>query len=127
MDDEAVIAEAMKENLAGRGYAVRAFTDPVRALSEFEADPAGVDVVLCDWTMPKMNGLELSARIREVRPDLPIILCTGFVGGVESGTLRRAGVNSLLLKPVSAEQLVERVEKVLREAAKPEQSSGSTA
>jgi PAS domain S-box-containing protein len=127
VDDEAVIAEAMEENLAGRGYAVRAFTDPVRALSEFEADPAGVDVALCDLTMPEMNGLELSSRMRAVRPDLPIILCTGFVGGVDSGTLRRAGVSVLLLKPVSAEHLVEVVEKVFRDAAKPEERSGSTA
>jgi PAS domain S-box-containing protein len=127
VDDEAVIAEAMEENLAGRGYAVRVFTDPVRALSEFEADPGGADVALCDLTMPEMNGLELSARMRAARPDLPIILCTGFVGGVDAETMRRAGVSKLLLKPVSAGQLVEAVERAMREAAKPEERPGSTA
>jgi len=126
VDDEAALTTVLESHLTETGYRVRAFNDPLRALAAFQAEPEAVDAVLCDMTMPKMNGLALSTRMREIRPDLPVILCTGFVGGVDAEALRRAGVSVLLPKPVPAGHLADVVRRVLRGAEDPEEPSMSS-
>jgi PAS domain S-box-containing protein len=123
VDDEPALTTVLESHLIELGYRVRSFNDPLQALAAFEADPDAVDAVICDLTMPEMDGLELSTRMRAVRTELPVILCTGFVGGVDAEALRRAGVSVLLLKPAPAGHLADVVRRVLRGAADPEEPS----
>lgn len=119
VDDDPPVAAALAQTLSELGYAVSRFTNPVAALAAFEAAPDNFNALLTDMTMPEMNGVELSARVHALRPRLPIILCTGVLGGVDGGALRRAGASVLLLKPVPAAHLAEVLRKVLDEGATP--------
>jgi PAS domain S-box-containing protein len=107
VDDEpnlAVLARAMCDELGYRGD-VR--TDPREALACVRADPASVDVVVSDLTMPGMSGLELARQLRLIRPELPIVLTTGDAAGLTPESLRSLGVRQLLRKPFSLRSLAE--------------------
>jgi CheY-like chemotaxis protein len=119
VDDEPSVAAALEQTLSDLGYAVAVFTDPAAALAAFEAAPDDFDALLTDMTMPEISGVELSARVRTLRPRLPVILSTGVLGGVDGEALRRAGASVLLLKPVPAAHLAEVTRKVLDDAAPP--------
>lgn len=119
VDDEPPVAAALEQTLSELGYAVSGFTDPVAALAAFESAPDDFDALLTDMTMPEINGVELSARVHALRPRLPVVLCTGVLGGVDGGALRRAGASVLLLKPVPAAHLAEVMRKVLDDGAAP--------
>jgi DNA-binding NtrC family response regulator len=68
-------------------------------------NPGRIDLVITDQTMPKVSGLELAQRLALVRPDLPIIVYTGYSAGVTAEIARRHGACALLAKPVDPEQL----------------------
>jgi CheY-like chemotaxis protein len=82
VDDETGIIKALKRLLLRAGYEVSAHTDPCAALADFLAHPADIDLVFTDLTMPGMNGLELAAKVGEIRPELPLVIATGFAGGL---------------------------------------------
>ncbi|MDA8134361.1 MAG: response regulator, partial [Desulfobacteraceae bacterium] len=72
-----------------------------------------IDLVLTDMDMPRMNGLDLSRQIKAIRPDLPIILCTGFSGGLTEDMIQNSGILEILMKPVIMGELAQAVGKVL--------------
>lgn len=78
IDDEESIADINKQILIHLGYSVEAYTEPEQALRRFESSPELFDLVISDQTMPKMNGIELLKLIKTIRPDIPVILCTGY-------------------------------------------------
>jgi two-component system, cell cycle sensor histidine kinase and response regulator CckA len=80
VDDEAMITEVCRCYLESLGYAVEVAHSPDQALAIFSADPNGFAMLLTDFNMPHMNGLELVRRLRAIRTDLPALLCTGYVG-----------------------------------------------
>jgi CheY-like chemotaxis protein len=100
VDDEAMVGEFLGEFLASRGLDVTIKSDPVEAARWFAEDPDRVDLVLTDQTMPRMTGLELAQRLTTERPELPVVLCTGYGGDIGPDELRRHGVAALLRKPV---------------------------
>jgi len=83
------------------GYKVVRKTDGPEALEIFRAQPEAFGLVITDQTMPKMTGIRLSEELRRIRPDIPIILCTGFSESVDEGSARAAGIQEFLMKPVS--------------------------
>lgn len=87
VDDEVAIATVVERVLERLGYRVRAFTDPREALLAFEHAPEAFDVLITDIDMPRMSGLTLVARVRGVRPDLPVVIATGHLPD-EEGFLR---------------------------------------
>ncbi len=105
VDDEAPIVFATSILLRRLGYAVAAHGDPREAWDAFAADPSAFDVVISDMTMPHLTGVELAGRINERRPDLPILLTSGFSGGWTPDALQAIGVRRLLAKPIPAETL----------------------
>lgn len=123
VDDEPNLTVLLASRLIDLGYRVRSFNESFQALAAFKAAPEAADAVICDLTMPEMDGLELSARMRAVLSELPLILCTGFAGGVDAEALRRAGVGVLLLKPATAGHLADVAARVLRGTAEPEEPS----
>ena len=113
VDDEPTIAELAKISLEKRGYSVSPFSEPEAALSTFEQNPHAFHVVITDMSMPGINGLQLAKRVRILRPDLPIIICTGFSDKIDSSEINELGAIELVIKPFTAAELIRAVEKAL--------------
>jgi CheY-like chemotaxis protein len=86
----------------------------LEALDIFVKDPSVFDLVITDMTMPGMNGKSLAKELRKTRPDIPVIPCTGFSDQI-SGSIAEMGVQALLMKPITLENLSETIRKVLDE------------
>ncbi len=109
IDDEADIVAAAKIILEHVGYEVVGFTASPEALEAFRANPKKFDLIITDLTMPQLAGLDLAKGCLSLRPDIPIILCTGYG---ESVTLERAsamGIRQIILKPIIPAQLLEAI------------------
>ncbi len=113
VDDEETIVELIGQLLADLGYTVTSFTSSEKALEAFLREPDHFDVVITDMTMPKLTGLQLATRILEARPDMPIILCTGYSELVDEKIARAAGIRKYLMKPVSRKKLAYAVREAL--------------
>lgn len=100
VDDEPKIVGFVERWLDDLGYKVRIETHPEAALEAVRAAPDNWDLVMTDYLMPGMTGLELSSQIRSIRPDLPILLTTGFIEDIPEEAIRRAGVGRVIKKPV---------------------------
>jgi CheY-like chemotaxis protein/anti-sigma regulatory factor (Ser/Thr protein kinase) len=100
VDDEDMVRDVARESLAEAGFEVIAFPTAIDALAAFDRDPSAVDIVVTDMTMPRMTGDELVRRMKAVRPDLPVVLCTGYSEKITPEGADRLGVDKFLLKPV---------------------------
>jgi YesN/AraC family two-component response regulator len=78
-------------------------------LEIFRSRPTEIDLVITDLTMPDLTGVNLAKALLEVRPDLPIVLCTGYGDQVNKGMLRGTGIRDLLLKPLTIHELAHAV------------------
>jgi CheY-like chemotaxis protein len=105
IDDEAPVAEFMRELLEGWGIQATAMTSARDALDAFTADPGAYDLVITDQTMPGTTGFSLARELMGKRPGLPVILCTGHLDAVARRELEAAGIRALLHKPVEPEEL----------------------
>ena len=99
VDDEAAVLDSLAELLVRLGYRVTPSHEPNDALARLQAAPGDYAGVLSDFQMPGMNGLELSKRVRAIRPDLPVIVASGFTGNFRGDYLRAEGVAAVLEKP----------------------------
>ena len=113
VDDEEAIVDWIRQVLSKLGYDVVAVTDSREALERIKQIPHEIDLVLTDMAMPHMNGLDLSRQIKAIRPDLPIILCTGFSGGITEDMIKNIGILEILMKPVIVGELAQAVGNVL--------------
>ena len=118
VDDEATLVEMTTERLESLGYRVVGQTSPVEAWEIFRADPKRFDLVITDQTMPKMTGIELSLAIMGLRPELPVILCTGFSEVISPEKALDLGIKDFLYKPIVTEQMAKAVRKALDQAQK---------
>jgi len=114
VDDEAVIVKAASAMLTRLGYEVQGFTSPVDALDAFLAAPERVDLLLSDLTMPGMSGLDLAQKMLAVRPNVPLLLMSGFVGETELSLVARLGFAGVLDKPLAMSVLSQKVAEALR-------------
>jgi len=117
IDDEELIVEWGRAVLERLGYTVTAFLDGAKALDAFSSDPFGFDLVIVDQTMPKLTGLTLSKKFLKVRPDIPIVLCTGHSGVVSPEKAKAAGIREFLMKPLGRHELAEVIRRVLNAPA----------
>jgi PAS domain S-box-containing protein len=107
IDDDPVVSLYLCEVLSLQGHEVQAFDAPAGALSRFRAAPREPDVVITDHAMPGLPGDELARGMLALRPDLPVILCTGHGDGFDEARAREAGIRCVLHKPFEAQALVE--------------------
>ncbi len=105
VDDEPFQTDLGCQMLGRLGYRVQAFTRSSEALEAFEADPEAVDLVITDMTMPEMTGDELARRIMAIRPDLPIILCTGYSERMTEEAAEALGIRGFAMKPIIIREL----------------------
>ena len=113
VDDEEFIVDIAQQMLEMLGYRVVSKTDSREAFAYFKEHAGEVDLVITDFTMPHMTGIDLAKEIRKIRPDLPILLCTGYNTGFSEAEIKEAGINAFILKPVVRKELAEVVRKVL--------------
>jgi PAS domain S-box-containing protein len=105
VDDEEQIAMLMEQLLTSLGYHVTALQNSHDALELFGRDPTAYDAVITDMTMPGMTGKDLAARMLSVRPDLPIIICTGFSENIDQDSAQALGCRAFVMKPVMIDEL----------------------
>ena len=118
IDDENPIAEIGEKILKSLGYHVTVVTNPIEALELFKSDPRRFDLVITDMTMPKMTGDLLAVELHKIRPDVPLILCTGFSKKVSEERASNFGIKALLMKPILKMELAQTVRKVLDKVKK---------
>jgi len=100
VDDEQPIVAMLAKMLTRLGYDVRSRTSSAEALSLFQSDPDAFDLVIADMTMPVLTGDELAVKLLELRPHLPIILCSGFSQKMTPKIAGKLGIKGFLMKPV---------------------------
>jgi DNA-binding NtrC family response regulator len=113
IDDEQAIVAMEKIALERLGYRVRLFADSEEALAAFRADPQGCDLVVTDQTMPHLSGMELAKAFLQIRPDLPIILSTGYSSQASEEDALRAGIRRFIMKPLNISQLATAIREIL--------------
>ncbi|MCG8616604.1 MAG: ABC transporter substrate-binding protein [Desulfobacterales bacterium] len=113
VDDEPAIAKLTERLLSSLGYTVAAFTSPKAALETFSSDPASFDLVISDMAMPEMTGDRLIMHVRDIRPDIPTIICTGYSALITEEKAGELGVNAFVMKPLDKGELAEAVNQVL--------------
>ncbi|MBU2547009.1 MAG: response regulator [Proteobacteria bacterium] len=113
VDDEAQIADLGRALMERLGYRVVSSRDPLQALSLFRERPDEFDLVVTDMTMPGMTGDRLGEEIMRIRPELPVILCTGFNETMSESKARRLGMAAFVLKPLTLEELARVIRRTL--------------
>ena len=113
VDDEEPLAEMGEELLAELGYEVLSRTSSEEALALLKEDPSRFDLVVTDQTMPGMTGVELAKEILALRPDMPVILCTGFSHLVDEKSARAAGIKAFVMKPLTKQEIAKAIRKAL--------------
>lgn len=117
IDDDQQVLEANETLLRTLGYQTLAFRDPAEAIQYLGSHEHEGDLVLTDLTMPELDGLEVARRLRSVRPDLPVVLCTGYNNQTPTETLREAGIVDCLRKPSTASETMRMVERHVSHAS----------
>ncbi len=105
VDDERSLSRAQERSLVELRYRPTIENSSVRALELFRRSPEEFDLLVTDYSMPEMNGLELARAVHLIRPDLPIVLATGHIDELPAGPVGEAGVLLTLRKPVTRRQL----------------------
>jgi PAS domain S-box-containing protein len=117
VDDEPSLTNLSRRMLERLGYQVLALRSPTEALAAFRADPLAFDLVISDLTMPGLTGQQLTAELRRVRANVPVILSTGYLDRLDADTARALHVRELLIKPYTTETLATAVHRALAGAA----------
>jgi PAS domain S-box-containing protein len=115
VDDERTLVEMGQQMLQSYGYEVTTSTDSLQALELFKSDPSRFDLVITDMTMPNMTGDMLARALMGLRPDLPIILCTGFSANMTEEVANDVGIRALIMKPILMHHMAAEVRRVLDE------------
>jgi PAS domain S-box-containing protein len=113
VDDDEIIGCLAKEQLESLGYQVTALTSGLEAAKTFRKAPQNIDLIVTDMTMPNITGAELSQKLLKIKPDIPIILCTGFSELIDKDKATALGIQEYLMKPVGRKDLARAVRKVL--------------
>jgi signal transduction histidine kinase/ActR/RegA family two-component response regulator len=109
VDDEPQVLNLLRLTLESLGYTVTSTLNSIDALNEFSQSPDNFDLVITDMTMPKMTGLQLSHEIRILRPDMPIIICSGFSEQLTKEKIEILGIKGVVMKPVIKAEIAETI------------------
>jgi PAS domain S-box-containing protein len=113
VDDEEAILTMEKMMLERLGYQVTSRTSSIEALEAFRDSPDKFDLVITDMAMPNMSGDKLSVELTKIRPDIPVLLCTGFSETMSEEKAASVGIKSFLLKPIVMKDLAQNIREVL--------------
>jgi CheY-like chemotaxis protein len=116
VDDEDVLARWGERVLTHLGYTVVARTNPHEAVELFRSQPYQFDIVVTDQTMPTMSGETFAKTLLEIRPDVAIVLCTGFSHTMSEEKAKQLGIKGFLMKPVNGALLAKTLQNLLRDS-----------
>lgn len=105
VDDEESLVLLARRSLSRLGYQITGYTDPAQALHAFAEHPDKFSAVITDLSMPGMSGVELARQILQIRPDIPIVMTSGYIRPEDEMEARKVGVRELLLKPDTIDDL----------------------
>jgi signal transduction histidine kinase/ActR/RegA family two-component response regulator len=113
VDDEDALVDVWEKMLTKLGYRVVTGTNCTEALEMFRSDPNRFDLVITDQTMPHMTGIRFTVEIKAIRPDIPVILCTGFSEDIDEENYKTRGVSGFVMKPITREKIARTIRRVL--------------
>jgi PAS domain S-box-containing protein len=113
VDDEKMLVDIGQQALQRLGYDVVSRTSPIEALELFKAKPDFFDLVITDKTMPGMTGDVLAKELMNVRPNLPVIICTGYSQTIDQERAKQIGIKAFVMKPILINEIAAAVRKVL--------------
>lgn len=113
VDDHPGMARVSARLLETLGYRTTVFDDPREALAAFRATPTGFDAVLTDLSMPQMSGEDFTRELRELRPEVPVIVSSGMASELDEETRQRMRIDAVLVKPWRLEEAVAALQRVL--------------
>jgi len=113
IDDEDMILSSVRRALESSGYTVTANKDALKALDAFSRSPHEFDLVITDLTMPGMTGIDLAKRLMAIRPDIPVILSTGFSEVIDERELKSLGIREMIVKPSNTIEIKAAVRRAL--------------
>jgi PAS domain S-box-containing protein len=113
IDDESIIADMGKSMLTKLGYQVTTRTSSLEALTTFQNQPEEFDLVITDQTMPEMTGSDLARHMLQIRPEIPIILCTGYSSQITEENAMSYGIKGYAIKPIARKDIAALIRKVL--------------
>ena len=113
VDDENIVATVVKQMLERLGYQVTARTSSIEALEAFRASSDKFDIIITDMQMPNMSGDKLAFELTKIRPDIPILLCTGFSETMSEEKAFSMGIKGFLIKPIVLKDLSQKIREVL--------------
>ncbi|MGD9157889.1 MAG: ATP-binding protein, partial [Desulfobacteraceae bacterium] len=113
IDDEEGLLKAQRKIFERLGYTVETRSSSIDALDAFKAAPGHFDIVITDQTMPKMTGAQLAKEFIAIRPDIPIILCTGFSDVISEEEAKSIGIREFIMKPIVISEIACKVRELL--------------
>lgn len=116
VDDEPPLVELSKQLMERLGYQVTIRTSSIEAFELFKSQPEAFDLIITDMTMPNMTGDVLATKLMSIRPDIPVIICTGYSEKITQNLLDRLNIKALILKPIIRDELLIAVRQVLDDA-----------
>ena len=117
IDDDESMVFLVRRVLERRNFVVLGFTDPGAALAHFRSDPAGVELVVSDYNMPHLSGLDVSRTVHDIRPELPIVIVSGFIDERLLAQASDAGVRELIVKTVDIAELCETIGRLMTDVS----------
>jgi DNA-binding response OmpR family regulator len=115
VDDEHDIVEAEQNVLERLGYQVITETTAEAALETFISHSARLDLVILDFALAEMTGLELAKQMKEYRDEVPIVMATGFSGAVDRSEIEAVGIKKLISKPLTSREVGETIRDILND------------
>ena len=106
LDDDETMALVVEQLLRRAGYLATIFQDAQRALAAVRAEPQGFDIVVTDFNMPRLSGLDVARQLAEIRADLPVIISSGYIDSSLRADSEKTNVRALLNKERTAEDLI---------------------
>jgi CheY-like chemotaxis protein len=113
VDDEEPIVRLERQMLERLGYRTTSRVSAVDALEAFKSNPDAYDMVITDMTMPNMTGDRLAKELMKIRPNIPVIICTGFSERINQEKAAHLGIKGFLMKPVVRSDLAGMIREVL--------------
>ena len=113
VDDEKAMADVTQSMIERLGYQVSARTSSIEALEAFRSNPDRYDLVITDYTMPNMTGVELAEKLLELRPDISIVLCTGYSERIDEKKAKLRGIRAFVMKPIALNELAKTIRDTL--------------
>ncbi|MEA3467218.1 MAG: response regulator [Thermodesulfobacteriota bacterium] len=114
VDDEIGLVQSGQQMLEYHGYTVTAMTSSPDAYHLFVKQPDSFDFIITDQAMPSMQGTELASKILAIRPNIPVILCTGYSATITEKNIKEIGIQELVMKPLSLEKFSHALKNTLR-------------